>query len=137
MIKRSTEDNLSTNDIKRIHKRNESNLSSKSLSTNKYLFIYKDESDTNDEDELLNQLQNIHEHITPVTFWDGIKRELQPNYIVLIDNENIIVNKMMISNLYPSIPIISFTQNVTLYDDSIIHFANIPSLISLLNKQLI
>ena len=127
----------SSNELKRIHQRSGSNLSSMTLTSTRYLFIYKDVSDENDEDELFEKLQELPEQITPLNFWEGIKRELQPTYIVLIDNDNIQMNKMMIQNLYQSVPIICFTQNEIISNQNIIHFENIPSLVSLLNKQLL
>ena len=101
------------------------------------MFIYHDPTNECNEDELFETMEKgLPNNVISMHLWDGIKREIQPNYLVLIDNSNIIINRNMLSELFPNIPIISFTQNVKFFDDDIIHYTDIPTLVSLLTKHL-
>ncbi|BFU19766.1 hypothetical protein EHI8A_194460 [Entamoeba histolytica HM-1:IMSS-B] len=92
---------------------------------------------------VLSNLEHLNEKLNSdissfncIDFWEGIKREIIPNYIILIDDQLIKLNRDTIKSLYPTIPIICATSNQEEEDVSILKYTSLNSLCSSLIEKL-
>ncbi|EKE38542.1 hypothetical protein ENUP19_0042G0022 [Entamoeba nuttalli] len=92
---------------------------------------------------ILSNLEHLNEKLNSdissfncIDFWEGVKREIIPNYIILIDDQLIKLNRDTIKSLYPTIPIICATSNQEEEDASILKYTSLNSLCSSLIEKL-
>ncbi|EDR25925.1 spindle assembly checkpoint component MAD1, putative [Entamoeba dispar SAW760] len=86
-------------------------------------------------ENLIEKLNNDISSFNCIDFWEGVKREIIPNYIILVDDQLIKLNRDTIRSLYPSIPIICATSNQEEEDLSILKYTSLNSLCSSLIEK--
>ncbi|KAL7717436.1 Spindle assembly checkpoint component MAD1 [Entamoeba marina] len=94
-----------------------------------YVFIFTNFLD------LITQLQKKLEKFTVVEFWDGVKRNLIPKFIILVDGQMVQLNKAAIQSLYPSTNLVVATPSLT-NDPTIIQFEDMQSIGDILIEEI-
>ncbi|ELP90021.1 hypothetical protein EIN_403550 [Entamoeba invadens IP1] len=100
----------------------------KEIEVQKYVFIF-----TNFKD-LIGELQKLMNNV--VEFWDGVRRELVPSTIIVVDGMLIRINKAVITKMFPGVPLVCASNSVT-QDESIIVYQTLNTLPQILITKVV